>query len=129
MLPLGSTTPMGIPREGLVLIVSRALEMTPKGINNTADSPLFHEFGANAERILASDLLTHATAWYLARQAPAFPTVGVAYLDGKSEPGFSVADGPLSAQLLNADRIEYRIKHPWSVAAIETRNMIKNVPV
>ena len=92
--------PSGCPRD--VREIAEGLNAPWPGA--TAPNPHAGKFGANHENIITNPLFTDANDWGLIADPNEVEILEAAYINGKREPEFFVADNPLVGQMFVADK-------------------------
>ena len=109
----GNAEKMGvrITRRGSVwLIVPNALWDAALKLNQTQGSALFHLFGESNQYVLVNALLTDANDWGVCRPAVDVESVRCAFLNGRDDPDFLLADLPQADQGFIGDRFLYKVR-------------------
>lgn len=70
---------------------------------------------------------TDATDWALAADPRFCPTIEIGFVDGNEEPQLFVQDMPNVGSLFNADKITYKIKHPYGGVNLDHRGVDMSV--
>jgi hypothetical protein len=65
--------------------------------------------------------LTDATDWFACAGVDQTEQIEVAFLDGREEPELFVADMPTGGSLFAADKIDYKIRHPYGAVVRDFR--------
>ncbi len=94
-----------------------------------AEKPNPHagRFGANHERIVVNKLTTDVSDWGLVANKADTELLEIAYLNGREEPEFFVADNPLVGQMFLADQLQYKVRHEYEVEIDDYRGLDKSV--
>jgi hypothetical protein len=94
-----------------------------------ADSPNPHasRFGQNHERIITNPLFTDTNDWGLIADANDVELLEAAYINGRREPEFFVADNPIVGQMFVADKIQYKSRHEYEFEIADYRGFDKSV--
>lgn len=95
----------------------------------TAPNPHAGRFGANHENIVCSPLFTDTNDWGLIADANDVELLEAAYINGKREPDFFLADNPLVCQMFVADKIQYKLRHEYEFGIADYRGFDKSVVV
>lgn len=66
---------------------------------------------------------TDATNWGLAADPRFCPTIEIGFVDGNEEPQIFVQDLPNVGSMFNADKITYKIKHPYGGVNLDHRGV------
>jgi hypothetical protein len=108
-----------------------ALE-TAQGLNSAwpgAATPNPHagKFGSAHERIICNPLFVDTNDWGLIADATEVELLEVAYINGRREPEFFVADNPLVGQMFVADKIQYKSRHEYEFEIADYRGFDKSV--
>jgi hypothetical protein len=103
-----------------------------QGLNSPwpgASTPNPHagRFGANHENIICNPLFTDTDDWGLIADANDVELLEAAYINGRTEPEFFLADNPTIGQMFVADKIQYKIRHEYEVEIADFRGFDKSV--
>lgn len=123
--------------EGLALVAkylwcARDIREIAQTLNSPwpgADSPNPHagKFGQNHENIITNPLFTDANDWGLIADSADVELLEAAYMNGRREPEFFVADNPMMGQLFIADKIQYKSRHEYEFEIADYRGFDKSV--
>jgi hypothetical protein len=122
--------------EGLALVpkwmwVPRDLLEIAQGLNTrwegTTANPHAGRFGANHERIICHPLFTDTNDWGLVADGNEVELLEAAYMNGRTEPEFFVADNPTVGQMFVADKIQYKLRHEYEFEIADYRGFDKAV--
>jgi len=121
--------------EGLAL--EAKYEWVPRGLLDIAKAlnspwvvsvnPHAGRFGANHERIICSPLFVDTNDWGLIADAADVELLEAAYINGRREPEFFVADNPVVGQMFVADKIQYKSRHEYEFEIADYRGFDKSV--
>jgi hypothetical protein len=121
----------GLALEPKNLWVPRDLLEIAKALNSawyvTAFNPHAGRFGANHERIICNPLFTDANDWGLIADPGEVELLEAAYINGRREPEFFVADNPTVGQMFVADKIQYKSRHEYEFEIADYRGLWKAV--
>lgn len=103
-----------------------------QGLNSPwpgASTPNPHagRFGANHEQIICNPLFTDTSDWGLIADANDVELLEAAYINGRREPEFFLADNPTVGQMFVADKIQYKVRHEYEMEIADYRGMDKSV--
>lgn len=93
----------------------------------TQSNPHAGRFGNNHEKIIVNKLATDTNDWGLVANANDVELLEVAYLNGRKEPEFFLADNPLAGQMFVADKIQYKQRHEYEMEITDTKGFDKSV--
>lgn len=123
--------------EGLALVPQylwcpRDIRETAETLNSpwpgaTAPNPHAGRFGANHERIITNPLFIDPNDWGLIASASDVELLEAAYINGRREPEFFVADNPVVGQMFIADKIQYKTRHEYEFEIADYRGFDKAV--
>jgi len=122
----------GLALEPKFLWVPRDLLEISHGLNSAwpltaGGNPHAGRFGANHERIICHPLFTDVKDWGLIASGDDVELLEAAYLNGRREPEFFVADNPTSGQMFVADKIQYKGRHEYEFEIADYRGFYKAV--
>jgi len=122
----------GLALEPKYLWVPRALLEIAKGLNSVwplvaGGNPHAGRFGANHERIICNPLFVDTTDWGMIADGGEVELLEAAYLNGRREPEFFVADNPATGQMFYADKIQYKSRHEYEFEIADFRGFDKSV--
>jgi hypothetical protein len=122
----------GLALEPKYLWVPRGLLEIAHGLNSpwpltAGGNPHAGRFGVNHERIICNPLFTDTDDWGLIADAAEVELLEAAYINGRREPEFFLADNPLSGQVFIADKIQYKGRHEYEVEIADYRGLDKSV--
>jgi hypothetical protein len=121
----------GLALEPKYLWVPRTLLEIAKALNSawviTAFNPHAGRFGANHERIICNPLFTDVNDWGLIADGGDVELLEAAYINGRREPEFFVADNPTVGQMFVADKIQYKSRHEYEFEIADYRGFDKSV--
>jgi hypothetical protein len=122
----------GLALEPMWLAVPRTALETAKGLNSpfltgVTANPHAGRFGANHEKIICHPLFTDTNDWYLIASGNDVELLEAAYINGKREPEFFVADNPTVGQMFVADKIQYKLRHEYEFEIADYRGFDKTV--
>jgi hypothetical protein len=66
---------------------------------------------------------TDATDWCLIADPRLCPTIEIGFVDGNEEPQLFVQDAPNGGSMFNADKLIYKIKHPYGGVNLDHRGV------
>lgn len=103
-----------------------------QGLNSPwpgASTPNPHagRFGANHENIICNPLFTDTNDWGLIADANDVELLEAAYINGRREPEFFLADNPTVGQMFVADKIQYKVRHEYEFEIADYRGFDKSV--
>ena len=121
--------------EGLALVakyiwVPRALLEIAKSLNSfwiASYNPHAGIFGEKHERIICNPLFTDPNDWGLIADGNDVELLEAAYINGRREPEFFVADNPVAGQMFVADKIQYKSRHEYEFEIADYRGFDKAV--
>jgi hypothetical protein len=123
--------------EGLALIpkylwVPRDCLEIAQGLNApwpgaSTPNPHAYRFGKNNEYIISNPLFTDVNDWGLVCDAGDVELLEAAYINGRREPEFFVADNPTVGQMFVADKIQYKSRHEFEFEIADYRGFDKSV--
>jgi hypothetical protein len=90
-------------------------------------NPHARRFGQNHERIITNPLFTDANDWGLIADANDVELLEAAYMNGRREPEFFLADNPIVGQMFIADKIQYKTRHEYDFEIADYRGFDKSV--
>jgi hypothetical protein len=133
----GSLEALGLPDLGSLWLdvpnalfgVARRLNLSDR-FSTTETNPVQFFFGQNGERINVNPLFTDTTDWgiHMTPVSSGRESLQVDFLQGRQEPEFFLADQPTIGQAFVGDRIQYKGRHEYNLAAIaDFRGACKNV--
>lgn len=93
----------------------------------TAPNPHAGRFGQNHERIICNPLFTDVNDWGLIADSGDVELLEAAYINGRREPEFFVADNPIVGQMFVADKIQYKSRHEYEFEIADYRGFDKSV--
>jgi len=114
---------MWVPRE----IFEIAKQLNSPWPGAATPNPHAGRFGANHERIIVNKLTTDVSDWGLVANKADTELLEIAYLNGREEPEFFVADNPLVGQMFLADQLQYKVRHEYEVEIDDYRGLDKSV--
>ena len=122
----------GLALEPKYLWVPRTLLEIAKGLNSwwplvSGGNPHAGRFGGSHERIICNPLFTDEKDWGLIGDGGEVELLEAAYLNGRREPEFFVADNPATGQLFVADKIQYKSRHEYEFEIADFRGFDKSV--
>jgi hypothetical protein len=122
----------GLALEPKYLWVPRDLLEIAHGLNSAwpltaGGNPHAGRFGQNHERIICNPLFTDVKDWGLVADGADVELLEAAYLNGRREPEFFVADNPLAGQMFVADKLQYKIRHEYEFEIADYRGFYKAV--
>lgn len=122
----------GLALEPRDLWVPRALLEIAKALNSPwplagTINPHAGRFGVNHERIICNPLFTDANDWGLIADGSEVELLEAAYLNGKREPEFFLADNPTVGQLFVGDKMQYKSRHEYEMEIADFRGFWKAV--
>ena len=122
----------GLALEPKYLWVPRALLEIAKGLNSVwplvaGGNPHAGRFGAGHERIICNPLFVDTTDWGMIADGGEVELLEAAYLNGRREPEFFVADNPATGQMFVADKIQYKSRHEYEFEIADFRGFDKSV--
>ncbi len=90
-------------------------------------NPHAKKFGPNHENIITNPLFTDANDWGMIADAADVELLEAAYINGRREPEFFVADNPVVGQMFVADKIQYKSRHEYEFEIADYRGFDKSV--
>jgi transcriptional regulator with XRE-family HTH domain len=122
----------GLALEPKYLWVPRDLLEISHGLNSAwpltaGGNPHAKRFGANHERIICHPFFTDVKDWGLVADAADVELLEAAYLNGRREPEFFLADNPTVGQMFVADKIQYKVRHEYEFEIADYRGFYKAV--
>jgi cation transport regulator ChaB len=93
----------------------------------TAPNPHAGKFGANHENIICNPLFTDVNDWGMIADSGDVELMEAAYINGRTEPEFFVADNPIVGQMFVADKIQYKSRHEFEFEIADYRGFDKSV--
>ena len=111
------------PRE--VREIAEALNSPWPGV--AGGNPHAGRFGANHERIITNPLFTDVKDWGLVADGADVELIEAAYMNGRREPEFFVADNPMVGQMFIGDKIQYKERHEYEFEIADYRGFDKSV--
>jgi len=93
----------------------------------TAPNPHAGKFGQNHENIICNPLFTDVNDWGLIADGGDAELLEAAYINGRREPEFFVADNPTVGQMFVADKIQYKSRHEFEFEIADYRGFDKSV--
>ena len=120
----------GLALEPKYLWCPRVLLEIAKALNSpwiASVNPHARRFGANHERIICNPLFTDLNDWGLIADGSEVELLEAAYLNGRREPEFFVADNPIVGQMFVADKIQYKSRHEYEFEIADFRGFDKSV--
>jgi cation transport regulator ChaB len=90
-------------------------------------NPHAGRFGQNHERIITNPLFTDTNDWGLIADGNDVELLEAAYINGRREPEFFVADNPIVGQMFVADKIQYKSRHEYEFEIADFRGFDKSV--
>jgi hypothetical protein len=112
-----------VPRD--VLEIAQGLNAPWPGA--ATPNPHAGRFGQNHERIICNPLFTDVNDWGLVADGGDVELLEAAYINGRREPEFFVADNPTVGQMFVADKIQYKSRHEYEVEIADYRGFDKSV--
>jgi len=95
----------------------------------TSPNPHAARFGQNHERIITNPLFVDTNDWGLIADGSDVELLEAAYINGRREPEFFVADNPIVGQMFVADKIQYKSRHEYEFEIADFRGFDKSVCV
>jgi len=122
----------GLALEPKYLWVPRDLLEIAHGLNSAwpltaGGNPHAGRFGANHERIICHPFFTDVKDWGLIADGADVELLEAAYLNGRREPEFFLADNPTVGQMFVADKIQYKVRHEYEFEIADYRGFYKAV--
>jgi transcriptional regulator with XRE-family HTH domain len=122
----------GLALEAKYVWVPRSLLEVMKGLNSpwpltAGGNPHAGRFGANHERIICHPFFTDVSDWGLIADGNEVELLEAAYMNGRREPEFFVADDPTVNQMFVADKIQYKSRHEYEFEIADYRGFDKSV--
>jgi len=122
----------GLALEPKYLWVPRDLLEISHGLNSAwpltaGGNPHAGRFGANHERIICHPFFTDVKDWGLIADAADVELLEAAYLNGRREPEFFLADNPTVGQMFVADKIQYKVRHEYEFEIADYRGFYKAI--
>ena len=116
----------------MYLWVPRELREIAEGLNApwpgaATPNPHAGRFGQNHERILTNPLMTDSNDWGMIADGNDVELLEAAYMNGRREPEFFVADNPSVGQMFVADKIQYKMRHEYEFEIADYRGFDKAV--
>lgn len=113
--------------------VPRDLLEIAQGLNQpwpgaTVPNPHAARFGQNHENIICNPLFTDVDRWGLIADAGDAELLEAAYINGRREPEFFVADNPVMGQVFVADKIQYKSRHEYEFEIADYRGFDCSIP-
>ncbi len=110
----------------------RDIRETAEGLNvpwpgAATPNPHAGKFGQNHENIITNPLFTDANDWGMIADAADVELLEAAYINGRREPEFFVADNPVVGQMFVADKIQYKSRHEYEFEIADYRGFDKSV--
>jgi hypothetical protein len=93
----------------------------------TTPNPHAGRFGQNHENIICNPLFTDTNDWGLIADANDVELLEAAYINGRREPEFFLADNPTVGQMFVADKIQYKVRHEYEMEIADYRGLDKSV--
>ncbi len=93
----------------------------------SAPNPHAGKFGQNHENIICNPLFTDPNDWGLIADPGDSELLEAAYINGRREPEFFVADNPAVGQMFVADKIQYKSRHEYEFEIADYRGFDKSV--
>lgn len=90
-------------------------------------NPHAGRFGQNHENIICNPLFTDTDDWGLIADSNDVELLEAAYINGRREPEFFLADNPTVGQMFVADKIQYKIRHEYEFEIADYRGFDKSV--
>jgi hypothetical protein len=90
-------------------------------------NPHAGRFGPNHENIICSPLFTDMNDWGLIADGADVELLEAAYINGRREPEFFLADNPTVGQMFVADKIQYKIRHEYEFEIADYPGFDKSV--
>jgi hypothetical protein len=84
-------------------------------------------FGDKHERIICNPLFTDPNDWGLIADGGDVELFEGAYINGRREPEFFVADNPVVGQMFVADKIQYKSRHEYEFEIADYRGFDKSI--
>lgn len=112
-----------VPRE--LLEIAQGLNAPWPGA--TTPNPHAGRFGQNHENIICNPLFTDTNDWGLVGDPADVELLEGAYINGRREPEFFVADNPTIGQMFVADKIQYKSRHEYEFEIADYRGFDKAV--
>jgi hypothetical protein len=120
----------GLALDPKYLWVPRTLLEIAKALNSfwvASYNPHARRFGENHERIICNPLFTDPNDWGMIADGNDVELLEAAYINGRREPEFFVADNPVSGQMFVADKIQYKSRHEYEFEVADYRGFDKSV--
>jgi cation transport regulator ChaB/uncharacterized tellurite resistance protein B-like protein len=90
-------------------------------------NPHAGKFGQTHERIITTPLFTDVNDWGMIADANEVELLEAAYINGRREPEFFLADNPVVGQMFIADKIQYKSRHEFEFEIADYRGFDKSV--
>jgi hypothetical protein len=120
----------GLALEAKYLWCPRVLLEIAKALNSpwvASANPHAGRFGQNHERIICHPLFTDPNDWGLIADGGEVELLEGAYINGRREPEFFVADNPMVGQLFVADKMQFKGRHEYEFEIADTRGFDRSV--
>ena len=93
----------------------------------TDPNPWYERFGENSERIFTNPLCADANDWYLFDVSGNAGIIEVGFLMGKQTPEMILANAERVGEMMDQDRIIYKIRHEFEACILDYRAAYKAV--
>ncbi|MHB9075796.1 MAG: phage major capsid protein, partial [Desulfobaccales bacterium] len=108
--------------EEMAMLLTKSGKKVPAS-GEATDLPTLH----TGMDFIVLDFWTDATDWVAVADPRDIPTIEVGFLQGREEPEVFVQDQPTQGYMFNSDKLAYKIRHEWGLAALEHRGFYKHV--